>query len=122
MIPCRPRVASEVVSAAPIARVAVAVIGFCLTHARLVVVIALALAVVCGAYAVGNFLTIAGVVYGALTTATAFGSSWFSSDPGASSMGKLVALSLACTLAAAVLFQPILMGKPRSPAPRAYRQ
>ena len=78
-----------------------------------------ALAVVCGAYAVGNFLTIAGVVYSALTTATAFGSSWFSSGPGASSMGKLVALSLACTLAAAVLFQPILRGKPRSPAPGA---
>jgi len=28
-------------------------------------------------------------------------------------MGKLLALSLACTLAAAVLFQPALMGKPR---------
>jgi uncharacterized protein len=30
-------------------------------------------------------------------------------------MGKLLALSLATTLAAAVLFQPILMGKPRKP-------
>ncbi len=58
------------------------------------------------------------VFYSALTTATAFGSLWFSSNPGASSMGKLLALSLACTLAAAVLFQPILMGKPRSPANR----
>jgi hypothetical protein len=28
-------------------------------------------------------------------------------------MGKLLALSLACTLAAAVLFQPVLMGRPR---------
>ena len=28
-------------------------------------------------------------------------------------MGELLALSLVCTLAAAVLFQPILMGKPR---------
>jgi hypothetical protein len=28
-------------------------------------------------------------------------------------MGKLLALSLACTLSAAVLFQPILMGPPR---------
>jgi hypothetical protein len=28
-------------------------------------------------------------------------------------MGKLLALSLACTLAAAVLFQPVLMGPPR---------
>jgi hopanoid biosynthesis associated RND transporter like protein HpnN len=56
------------------------------------------------------------VIYSALTTATAFGSLWFSSHPGTSSMGKLLALSLACTLAAAVLFQPILMGKPRSAA------
>jgi hypothetical protein len=28
-------------------------------------------------------------------------------------MGKLMALSLVCTLAAAVLFQPALMGRPR---------
>jgi hypothetical protein len=28
-------------------------------------------------------------------------------------MGKLLALSLITTLAAAVLFQPVLMGKPR---------
>jgi hopanoid biosynthesis associated RND transporter like protein HpnN len=55
------------------------------------------------------------VFYSALTTATAFGSLWFSSHPGTSSMGKLLALSLVCTLAAAVLFQPILMGKPRDP-------
>jgi uncharacterized protein len=59
------------------------------------------------------------VIYSALTTATAFGSLWFSSHPGTSSMGKLLALSLVCTLAAAVLFQPILMGKPRTPAPHA---
>jgi uncharacterized protein len=57
------------------------------------------------------------VIYSALTTATAFGSLCFSSHPGTSSMGKLLALSLVCTLAAAVLFQPILMGKPRETAP-----
>jgi uncharacterized membrane protein len=56
------------------------------------------------------------VFYSALTTATAFGSLWFSSHPGTSSMGKLLALSLICTLAAAVLFQPVLMGKPREVA------
>jgi hypothetical protein len=28
-------------------------------------------------------------------------------------MGKLLALSLVCTLAAAILFQPALMGPPR---------
>ena len=53
------------------------------------------------------------VFYSALTTATAFGSLWLSSHPGTSSMGKLLALSLLTTLAAAVLFQPILMGRPR---------
>jgi hypothetical protein len=36
-----------------------------------------------------------------------------SSDPGTSSMGELMALALVCTMAAAVLFQPALMGPPR---------
>jgi hopanoid biosynthesis associated RND transporter like protein HpnN len=54
------------------------------------------------------------VFWSALTTATAFGSLWLSSHPGTSSMGKLLALSLVCTLSAAVLFQPVLMGKPRT--------
>lgn len=53
------------------------------------------------------------VVFSAMTTATAFGSLWLSSHPGTSSMGKLLALTLACTLASAVLFQPVLMGPPR---------
>lgn len=53
------------------------------------------------------------VFFSALTTATAFGSLWFSSHPGTASMGELLALSLLCTLFAAVLFQPLLMGKPR---------
>ncbi|HEY1942895.1 MAG TPA: MMPL family transporter [Roseiarcus sp.] len=56
------------------------------------------------------------VIFSALTTATAFGSLMFASHPGTSSMGKLLALSLVTTLAAAVLFQPILMGKPRNAA------
>lgn len=60
------------------------------------------------------------VFFSALTTATAFGSLWLSNQPGMSSMGKLMALALVCTLAAAVLFQPALMGPPRErqPAPR----
>jgi hopanoid biosynthesis associated RND transporter like protein HpnN len=58
------------------------------------------------------------VFFSALTTATAFGSLWFSTHPGTSSMGKLLALSLLCTLCAAVLFQPLLMGKPRDPTPQ----
>src|SRR5207302_8839283 len=40
------------------------------------------------------------VIFSAMTTATAFGSLWLSSHPGMSSMGQLLALSLACTLAA----------------------
>jgi predicted RND superfamily exporter protein len=56
------------------------------------------------------------VIFSALTQATAFGSLWLSSDPGTSSMGKLMALSLLCTMAAAVLFQPALMGRPRARA------
>jgi hopanoid biosynthesis associated RND transporter like protein HpnN len=55
------------------------------------------------------------VVFSAMTTATAFGSLWLSSHPGTSSMGKLMALALVCTMAAAVLFQPALMGPPRKP-------
>ncbi|HUZ66471.1 MAG TPA: MMPL family transporter, partial [Beijerinckiaceae bacterium] len=54
------------------------------------------------------------VFFSALVTATAFGSLWLSHHPGTSSMGKLLALSLVCTLAAAVLFQPALMGPPRA--------
>jgi hopanoid biosynthesis associated RND transporter like protein HpnN len=53
------------------------------------------------------------VFFSAVMTATAFGSLCFSNQPGISSMGKLLALSLACTLASAALFQPALMGPPR---------
>ena len=56
------------------------------------------------------------VLFSALTTATAFGSLWLSSHPGTSSMGKLMALALVTTMAAAVLFQPVLMGPPRERA------
>ena len=65
------------------------------------------------------------VIWSALTTATAFGSLWLSSHPGTSSMGKLLALSLVSTMCAAVLFQPALMGKPRTAeenAPGAARE
>ncbi|MBV9828411.1 MAG: MMPL family transporter [Alphaproteobacteria bacterium] len=53
------------------------------------------------------------VIFSAMTTGTAFGSLWLSSNPGTSSMGALMALALLCTMAAAVLFQPALMGPPR---------
>ncbi|MGI4985568.1 MAG: MMPL family transporter, partial [Janthinobacterium lividum] len=57
------------------------------------------------------------VILSAATTATAFGSLWFSHHPGTSSMGRLLTLSLLCTLIGAVFFQPVLMGKPRTPRP-----
>ncbi|WP_206996506.1 MMPL family transporter [Trinickia mobilis] len=53
------------------------------------------------------------VMLSAATTATAFGSLWLSHHPGTASMGRLLALSLSCTLIGAVVFQPVLMGKPR---------
>ncbi len=60
------------------------------------------------------------VLFSGLTTATAFGTLWMSSNPGTSSMGELMALALVCTMMAAVLFQPVLMGPPqRVAAPAA---
>jgi len=53
------------------------------------------------------------VVFSAATTATAFGSLWLSHLPGTASMGRLLTLSLFCMLIGAVVFQPVLMGKPR---------
>ena len=57
------------------------------------------------------------VVFSAMTNAAAYGSMWASSYPGMSSMGKMMALALLCTMAAAVLFQPVLMGRPRQTTP-----
>ncbi|WP_022723063.1 MMPL family transporter [Rhodopseudomonas sp. B29] len=57
------------------------------------------------------------VVFSAMTNAVAFGSMWASSYPGMSSMGQLMFLSLVCTMAAAVFFQPVLMGAPRQIKP-----
>lgn len=52
------------------------------------------------------------VIFSALTTATAFGSLWLSNHPGTASMGKLLALSLLCTLASALFVLPALVGPP----------
>ena len=57
------------------------------------------------------------VLFSACTTATAFGSLWFSHHPGTSSMGRLMALALVTTLAAAVLFQPALLSTQRKTHP-----
>ncbi|HEX5453666.1 MAG TPA: MMPL family transporter [Stellaceae bacterium] len=61
------------------------------------------------------------VVFSALTTGTAFGSLALSSQPGMASMGELMGLALLCTMAAAVLFQPALMGPPRAAAQPRFR-
>jgi hopanoid biosynthesis associated RND transporter like protein HpnN len=51
------------------------------------------------------------VVMSGLTTGMAFGSLWLSHHPGTSSMGKLLAISLAWTLASALLFLPALLAR-----------
>ncbi|HUB47137.1 MAG TPA: MMPL family transporter [Acetobacteraceae bacterium] len=49
------------------------------------------------------------IVFSALTTGTAFGSLALSQHPGTASMGKLLLISLACTLAASLVFIPALL-------------
>jgi hopanoid biosynthesis associated RND transporter like protein HpnN len=49
------------------------------------------------------------VVFSALTTATAFGSLAVSHHPGTASMGRLLLLSLACTVLTTMLFLPALL-------------
>ncbi|MEO8345608.1 MAG: MMPL family transporter [Betaproteobacteria bacterium] len=53
------------------------------------------------------------VLFSALTTGTAFGSLWYSHHPGTASMGKLLAISLAFTLVASLLFLPALLASMR---------
>jgi predicted RND superfamily exporter protein len=57
------------------------------------------------------------VLFSVATTAVAFGSLWLSNHPGTASMGKLLALALACTVISAIFFQPILLGRVRAPSP-----
>jgi len=52
------------------------------------------------------------ILFSALTTTAAFGSLCLSSHPGTASMGRLLALSLGCTLVSALLFLPALLGPP----------
>jgi hypothetical protein len=53
------------------------------------------------------------VLFSALTTGTAFGSLALSAHPGTASMGKLLLLSLACTLLATMVFVPALLAAVR---------
>ena len=59
--------------------------------------------------------TARGVVFSALTTATAFGSLALSRHPGTASMGDLLLLSLGCTLLTSLVFVPALLATIRPP-------
>ncbi|MFT9441112.1 MAG: MMPL family transporter [Acetobacter papayae] len=54
------------------------------------------------------------VLFSALTTGTAFGSLAMSHHPGTASMGRLLLLSLGCTLVATLVFVPALLPKRKS--------
>ena len=56
------------------------------------------------------------VLFSALTTATAFGSLALSHHPGTASMGKLLLLSLGCTLVTTMIFLPALLDWLGNPA------
>lgn len=55
------------------------------------------------------------IVFSALTTGTAFGSLALSAHPGTASMGKLLLISLGCTLVASLVFIPALLFTLRPP-------
>jgi len=56
------------------------------------------------------------VVFSALTTMSAFGSLAVSNDPGTAEMGKLLSISLACTLFCTLIVLPALLGPARREA------
>ena len=55
------------------------------------------------------------ILFSALTTGTAFGSLALSAHPGTASMGKLLLISLGCTLLASLVFIPALLASVSSP-------
>ncbi len=62
-----------------------------------------------GRRAVLGSATARAIVFSALTTGTAFGSLALSEHPGTASMGRLLLISLACTLVASLVFIPALL-------------
>ncbi len=58
------------------------------------------------------------ILFSALTTGTAFGSLALSHHPGTASMGKLLLISLGCTLLASLVFIPALLAAAPLPASR----
>ena len=61
------------------------------------------------------------ILFSALTTGTAFGSLALSGHPGTASMGRLLLISLGCTLVASLVFIPALLATVPAPARRADR-
>jgi predicted RND superfamily exporter protein len=62
-----------------------------------------------GRHAILGSATARAIVFSALTTGTAFGSLALSAHPGTASMGKLLLISLGCTLLASLVFIPALL-------------
>jgi hopanoid biosynthesis associated RND transporter like protein HpnN len=62
-----------------------------------------------GRHAVLGSATARAIVFSAFTTGTAFGSLALSAHPGTASMGKLLLISLGCTLLASLVFIPALL-------------
>jgi hypothetical protein len=58
------------------------------------------------------------ILFSALTTGTAFGSLALSAHPGTASMGRLLLISLGCTLLASLVFIPALLASLRPPTSR----
>jgi uncharacterized protein len=69
-----------------------------------------------GQSAVLGSATARAILFSALTTSTAFGSLALSAHPGTASMGKLLLISLGCTLAASLVFIPALLSAVPRPA------
>jgi hopanoid biosynthesis associated RND transporter like protein HpnN len=62
------------------------------------------------------------ILFSALTTGTAFGSLALSAHPGTASMGKLLLISLGCTLLASLVFIPALLASMKPPLDPAERR
>ncbi|MGH7153234.1 MAG: MMPL family transporter, partial [Acetobacteraceae bacterium] len=71
-----------------------------------------------GRRAILGSATARAIVFSALTTATAFGSLALSHHPGTASMGRLLLISLGCTLLASLVFIPALLASMRQPVGR----
>jgi hopanoid biosynthesis associated RND transporter like protein HpnN len=68
-----------------------------------------------GQAAILGSATARAILFSALTTGTAFGSLALSAHPGTASMGKLLLISLGCTLTASLVFIPALLAALRRP-------